>query len=73
MTCLRKRPPQHYQTKPQKPTPFDQLLDRAARQLHNQTNRNDCLALVDLIRTSAKIFHNVISATAALGDVLTQR
>jgi YD repeat-containing protein len=55
---------------PQKPTPFDQLLDRA-RQLHNQPNRNDCLALVDLIRISAKLFPNVISATAALGDVLT--
>jgi len=55
---------------PQNPTPFDQLLDRA-RQLHNQPNRNDCLALVDLIRTSAKLFPNVISATSALGDVLT--
>jgi RHS repeat-associated protein len=55
---------------PQNPTPFDRLLDRA-RQLHNQPNRNDCLALVDLIRTSAKLFPNVISATSALGDVLT--
>jgi RHS repeat-associated protein len=55
---------------PQNPTPTDQLIDRA-RQLHNQPNRNDCLALVELIRTSASLFPNVISASAALGDVLT--
>jgi RHS repeat-associated protein len=55
---------------PQKATPTDQLIDRA-RQLHNQPNRNDCLALVELIRTSASLFPNVISASAGLGDVLT--
>lgn len=54
---------------PQETTPTDQLLDRA-RQLHDQPNRNDCLALVDLIQTAAKLFPNVISATNALGVVL---
>jgi YD repeat-containing protein len=55
---------------PQNPTPTDRLITHA-RELHDQPNRNDCLALVDLLRTAGGLFRSVIEATSALGYVLT--
>ena len=54
---------------PQNPTPTDRLIDRA-RELRDQPSRNDCKALVELIRFAGDLFQNVIQGTNQLGNVL---